>query len=649
MRVPIHPPQAPPLPSRFIVERPLGAGSAAKTYLARDSKLDRTVVIKTVRVAGASDADTAVRFEREARAAASVSHPNVVDVFDFGSHAGTRYLVLRYVEGETLRQYLARRGRLSAGEVVRIGGQLLGGLGAIHAAGLVHRDVKPENVIVGRDGLLRITDFGIAVAPADIRLTTQGLVWGTPAYMAPEQVLGYGVSPATDLYAAGVILFELLTGRLPFTSDASPALAFAHVSASPPALRDVAPDIDVPPELEAVVRRALAKNPDDRFRTAADMAEALLATRTLADETKTTPIAAASRPAPLSAAPPVSPSRDEHPTVATRVPRAPGRTPRRAPWLAMLVPLLIAGVIAAVIGGRAAAGLFKGGGAPPAPTAGQLAAAPTASHDAQALLASRQTPTAPAVPTVQPTKTAAPVTPSPTSGLRAVLAATKMPVSVKTPTPTPTVAPPTATNTPTAAPPTATNTPTVAPPTATKTLKPKRVQPTATSTPDEAPPVGPTIAPAGAAASSVSVAKSFGAGDWQGAFAGDQTWYGRPWVAIYGAQSSYPSASIAFSLDAAPSGQATLALDGLDDEWPGNVSIAVQVNGVTIFSGPSPFQSWTGEGHGESANWTTATLTIPAGALQTGSNQITVSNVEPAANFGTGPYVLLSGAVITSP
>ncbi|MGI8475036.1 MAG: serine/threonine-protein kinase, partial [Thermomicrobiales bacterium] len=263
------------IPDRYSIEGLLGEGAAATTYRAYDGVLDRRVTLKVLRRPDGDDDAVTARFAREARAAAAVDHPNVVDVYDYGSHQGSLHLVLQYVPGRNLKQLLAETGPLPARDAVRIVDQVLAGLGAIHAAGLVHRDVKPQNVIVGDDGVARVTDFGIAVAPTDTRLTTHGAVWGTPAYMAPEQAGGDAVSPRTDLYAVGVMLFEMLTGRLPFAADNAIAVALAHIHNPPPSWRQFAPRADVPPAVEAAMLRALAKNPADRFGDAAAMTAAL--------------------------------------------------------------------------------------------------------------------------------------------------------------------------------------------------------------------------------------------------------------------------------------------------------------------------------------------------------------------------------------
>jgi len=669
-----HPPVT-SLPARFSIERLLGEGAAATTYLARDRVLDRLVVIKSLHGRWSDDPVARARFEREARAAAAIDHPHVVGVYDYGAHQGSAYLVLRYVEGGTLRRQLTAHGRLSADEATRIVGQILAGLDVIHAAGLVHRDVKPENVLVGTDGLLRLTDFGIAVAVVDPRLTTHGQIWGTPAYMAPEQALGRPVSAATDVYAVGIVLFELLTGRLPFIGNEAAAVALAQVSFPPPALREVNPATDAAPALEAVLRRALAKDPRQRYQTAAAMAQALAS--------------AQGAPAPdasgaLDARPtvPLPAARgDDQRTVPLQV--VPSRPARRSRWVAAMLGILVLGAVAAVLGSDGALWFWsQGGGVTPPPRANGGGTATQAAHLVQtvstatsAVTPTRETSGA-AIP--RPTRTTPTETPTarPTSIETPLPTDTSTPAATREPPPTDTPAPtatepvpiPAATDTPA---PTATEpvpTPAAtAPPPPTVTAapstdfgndilivpgEPARIDaPGANEQPTVDAGAGDGSQPDDSAIANTDlpaqpIAQQFSAADWQGGYVGDQSWYGRPWVAIYGAQSQYPRAALTFPLDAAPTGDATLDLEGLDDEWPGNVSIEITVNGAAIFSGPSPWQSWDGAGHGEDAAWTTVVLTIPAGTLHAGINQLVVSNTEPAANFETGPYVLLSAAAV---
>lgn len=654
-----HPPPVTSLPSRFTVERILNQGVAATTYLARDRLLDRLVVIKSLHDRWSDDPVAGERFEREARAAAAISHPNVVGVYDYGVHQGSAYLVLRYVEGGTLRRHLATRKRLGADEASRLVGQILAGLAAIHAVGLIHRDVKPENMLVGTDGLLRLTDFGIAVAAVDPRLTTHGQIWGTPAYMAPEQALGRPVSAATDVYAVGVVLFELLTGRLPFIGNESAAVALAQVSFPPPALREVNPATDVAPALEAVLRRALEKDPRQRYQTAAAMAQALAsvqgapaadATSGSIDATPTVPI----RPA----------RRDDQRTVPLQVVRS--RPTRRSRWLAAMFGILVLSAVVAVLASDGALKFWSQGGGVTPPGVNGGTNATQAAHLVQAVstatLVSRVGVTASVTAIPRPTRTVPAETPTerPTP--------TDTPLPTDTPMSTPTrESPPTDTPAPTATEPAPTPTATTTPPTPTLTAVPSTdfgndvlIVPggpagidgrVANEQPTTEPPSGDGSQPDGAAIANTDhpaqpTAQQFGAEDWQGGYVGDPSWYGRAWVAVYGAQSQYPSAAITFPLDAAPIGDATLDIEGLDDEWPGNVSIEITVNGAAVFSGPSPWQSWDGAGQGERAAWTAVVITIPAGTLHAGVNQLVVANTEPAANFDTGPYVLLSAAAV---
>ena len=262
---------------RYRIEDQIGAGAFATTYRATDSILGRPVALKVLRPELAADATYLARFAREARAAAAVDHPNVVHVFDFGEEEGTYYLALQYVHGATLKDVIRERAPLPPAEAVRIGGQILRGLAAIHGTGIVHRDVKPQNVLIDHLGVARITDFGIVhdTAESDAGLTTHGTALGTPSYMAPEQASARPVTQGTDLYATGVVLFELLTGRLPFSAENALALMLAHVQISPPAPSALVPT--VPPALDAVVLTALAKEPADRFPSALAMEQALLA------------------------------------------------------------------------------------------------------------------------------------------------------------------------------------------------------------------------------------------------------------------------------------------------------------------------------------------------------------------------------------
>gem|GEM_PF-383361 len=261
------------LAGRYRLLQRLGAGSTATTYVAEDLALGRRVAIKLFHPAALTDPADLARFEREARAAAAVTHPNVVRVYDAGVDKDRRFLVMEWVDGIDLKQFIRQRGRLPLEEAARIMSDLLQGLAAIHQAGIVHRDVKPQNVLIDRAGRAKLTDFGIARVVRDPGATETGTILGSAAYMAPEQALGKPVTPAADLYAAGIILYELLTGQLPFTSQSPVEVMYQHVHAQPLPPRRLNPTI--PPAVEAVILRALAKAPEERYRSAEAMAAAL--------------------------------------------------------------------------------------------------------------------------------------------------------------------------------------------------------------------------------------------------------------------------------------------------------------------------------------------------------------------------------------
>ena len=200
------------LADRYQVQEVIGSGGSAITYRGRDERLDRPVAIKILRAHFAQDERFVRRFGREARSAASIAHGNVVDVYDFGQYDDALYIVMQLIEGEDLKHLIEREAPLDSSRVQSIIGQVLDGLQAIHAAGIIHRDIKPQNVLIGRDGIARVADFGIAQAEEDSGMTTAGTTLGTAAYMAPEQAQASRITEATDLYAVGVVLYEMLTG-----------------------------------------------------------------------------------------------------------------------------------------------------------------------------------------------------------------------------------------------------------------------------------------------------------------------------------------------------------------------------------------------------------------------------------------------------
>jgi len=237
----------------------------ATVYLAVDVRLERTVAIKVMHPAYASDPSFVDRFVREALSIARLSHPNVVAVFDQGSHHGLAYLVMEYVPGRTLRQVLvARGGRLTPAEAVGILDPLLAGLAAAHRIGMVHRDVKPENVLIGSDGTVKVADFGLARIAESSRATTKGVMMATVAYVSPETVTLGSSDPRADVYAAGIVLFEMLTGAPPFQGDSPVQVAYQHVHGEMPAPSQRVPG--VPPALDELAVRATRREPAERPR-----------------------------------------------------------------------------------------------------------------------------------------------------------------------------------------------------------------------------------------------------------------------------------------------------------------------------------------------------------------------------------------------
>jgi eukaryotic-like serine/threonine-protein kinase len=258
------------LGGRYDVVRALGWGGMAEVYLAVDRQLGREVAVKVIRERFAEDERFVARFRREARAAASLSHPNVVAVHDVGVHEGSPFIVMEYVPGRTLAELVRDGGPMDPGRVAEIGEAVARALGAAHAAGIVHRDVKPGNVMVTADGRVKVLDFGIARALRWTPLTDTPAVQGTAEYMAPEYVKGDGADPRSDIYSLGVVLYELLAGRPPFTGDSPLQVAYKHLEEAPASPDAVRPGL--PAGLTAVVMRCLAKHPGDRYRRAEELA-----------------------------------------------------------------------------------------------------------------------------------------------------------------------------------------------------------------------------------------------------------------------------------------------------------------------------------------------------------------------------------------
>jgi serine/threonine-protein kinase len=256
--------------NRYVLGESLGSGGMGEVYLARDRVLERDVALKVLRSQYAGNEEFAERFRREARSAAGLSHPNIVQVYDRGeTQDGTSYIAMEYVPGGTLKEQIERRGPFGASETAAVGAQITDAIGAAHERGVIHRDIKPQNVLVTASGDLKVTDFGIARAASAVTSSASSAIFGTAGYISPEQALGEPVGPASDLYSLGVILYEMLTGELPFTADNSIAVCMKHVTEPLRPPKQLNPSI--PEGMDALVVKLLAKDPANRYASATEL------------------------------------------------------------------------------------------------------------------------------------------------------------------------------------------------------------------------------------------------------------------------------------------------------------------------------------------------------------------------------------------
>jgi serine/threonine protein kinase len=263
------------LNERYQIEGRLGSGGMAVVYRARDLMLERTVAVKILREDYSSDPAFRDRFHQEAKAAANLSHPSIVTIHDFGLDAGRLFIVMEYIPGTDLKSILQSRGSFTVEEALPLIIQAAAGIGYAHRAGLVHCDIKPQNLLVTPDQRLKVTDFGIARALASIHPDEQSsVVWGSPQYFAPEQAAGMAPSPASDVYSLGVILYEMLTGRLPFPGTSALELSRQHRTMQAPSPRQFNPAI--PSTLEQILLKVLSKEPSARYRTADQLGRVLM-------------------------------------------------------------------------------------------------------------------------------------------------------------------------------------------------------------------------------------------------------------------------------------------------------------------------------------------------------------------------------------
>lgn len=254
---------------RYEIIRSIGEGGMANVYLAFDTILNRNVAVKILRGDLANDDKFVRRFQREAISASSLNHPNIVEVYDVGEDSGKYFIVMEYLEGETLKSLIKRRGALTLSEVIDIMLQLTSGLACAHDSYIIHRDIKPQNVVILEDGTVKITDFGIAMALNNNELTQTNSVMGSVHYLPPEQANGNGATVQSDIYSAGILMYELLTGKIPFKGENAVEIAIKHMKEAIPSVCELNPEI--PQSVENVILKACAKNPKNRYKSAMEM------------------------------------------------------------------------------------------------------------------------------------------------------------------------------------------------------------------------------------------------------------------------------------------------------------------------------------------------------------------------------------------
>jgi len=262
------------LSGRYELNDRLGSGGMAEVYLGRDRVLGRTIAVKTLLVQFAGDPHFIARFRREAQSAAALNHPNIVGVYDTGSDDGTHFIVMEYIEGRTLRDVIREEGPLLPERAAEIAGDVCAALAFAHSHGIVHRDVKPANIMLTKTGEVKVTDFGIARAASSETVTQTATVLGTAQYFSPEQAQAGKVDARSDIYSLGIVLYEMLTRQVPFTGASPVAIAYKHVKEDP--ILPSRLNADIPPALESIVMKALAKNPDNRYQNAQEMRQDLM-------------------------------------------------------------------------------------------------------------------------------------------------------------------------------------------------------------------------------------------------------------------------------------------------------------------------------------------------------------------------------------
>jgi serine/threonine-protein kinase len=660
------------LAGRYLLMDQIGEGGAAVVYRARDQRLDRIVAIKLLRPQFTGDEASRKRFLNEARTAAGLNHPNVVDVYDFGENPdGSMFIAMQYIEGRNFKDILQRRGRMTAADLVAIIPQVCNALTAAHSRGLIHRDVKPQNIMIDSRGNVRLTDFGIVKALSGPELTQTGMTFGTAAYLSPEQATGDPVGPASDIYALGCVMYEMLSGSPPFTGDNPAVVAYKQVWEQPRPLHDWAPE--VPPSLENIVMRCLNKDPARRYPTAAALAADIASldsffiqpTQAVAlgaaatqpagpmQPYDPTPNAEVSRPIQMPPAPPtpvavagsqlsgVPPVKVQTTNVAPVAPvavaPAAGQATRRvdAPVTASTSRVQVVNPNSRVSNAWLPIALIV-------VALGLMICAFAASQgNLLSILGGNPTPT-------PPTTAATPTPPLPTPTLAPIVVATGTP-EVPTPAPSDTPEPVPPTDTPPL--------PTLEPP---PTITPEPLPGEATFTPEPLPtdtiepppplpedtptfePVDPTPAPSGG--NSITIDNT----SFTGGYTRDSgTYHGRTAQWVYGQGTSYSTMGTVFTLDDKPKDDGTLTIVGIDSEDAPKTPMRIVLNRDVVFEGPNPLPNDYANGPDAPGNWGSVDITLPAKSLQKGQNTLTITNLDPSNQINYPIFIMIDYVTIS--
>ncbi len=610
---------------RYELRELIGQGAMARVYKGLDRVLDRLVAVKLLREEYGSDQNFVARFLREARAVARITSPNIVDIYDYGQFQNTYFIVMPYIEGTNLKDFIRQERALPVDQAVTIASEVLVGLAAAHSQGIIHRDVKPQNILIrAGDQVAKLTDFGVAYALDGVQITTNGMTIGTAYYMAPEQASGGQVGPFTDLYAVGVVLFEMLAGRLPFLADNHMQIMLQHVNDLPPTLHSIG--VPISPELDWIVQKALTKDPSGRFQSALEMREALLNIPLTGIMGGYDGIDNGATPQNL----PLVNARPESYSRPASFRQPPVRPASRK--VGFIVPLLL-GVF--VLAGLALLGLLliSNNGKQTTPTS--LVALPVVTTGSN-------TTTVAASPTITSQPTAALPTATLAAPVQTAVLSTPIPAtSTLAPLPTATPLPPTATQIPATATPLP-STPTRVPPT------PTQVPPT----PTIAVPTATVLPPSPNPGNSQTSGNSFTPYSLAGSYKRDDgTLYGRPEVALYGAGSGYEEGTISFKVDNLPRGRVLLVLTGLDDERRESCNLQVSLNGALIYNGPSNFPNAPTSDNGEGGSdryWGQIEIAVPANLFKTGTNALVLRNNTPWSGQLGIPYILVNQLTFTN-